>query len=78
LQNPVEPQLAAPWLLQTPAGSAPPAGIGEQVPTPPASAHDMQVPVQAVAQQTPCAQTVLWQSDPCWQAAPLGLRPHEP
>jgi hypothetical protein len=38
----------------------------------------MQVPVQAVPQQTPWAQIALWQSLPCWQAAPLGLRPHEP
>jgi hypothetical protein len=38
----------------------------------------MQVPVQAVAQQTPCAQMALWQSLPCSQTAPFGLRPHEP
>jgi hypothetical protein len=38
----------------------------------------MQVPVQAVAQQTPCAQTALWHSVPCWQTAPFDLRPHEP
>jgi hypothetical protein len=59
LQNPVLPQLAAPWLVQTPAGSAAPFGTAEQVPTPPARAHDIQVPVQAVAQQTPCAQIAL-------------------
>jgi hypothetical protein len=59
LQNPVLPQLAAPWLVQRPAGSLPPIGTAEQVPTPPASAHDMHVPVQAVAQQTPCAQIAL-------------------
>jgi hypothetical protein len=78
LQKPVVPQLAAPWLVHRPVGSAPPEGTAVQVPTPPARAQDMQVPVQAVAQQTPCAQTALWHSVPCWQTAPLGLRPHEP
>jgi hypothetical protein len=38
----------------------------------------MQVPVQAVPQQTPCAQRPLWHSVACWQTAPMGLRPHEP
>jgi hypothetical protein len=61
-----------------PAGSVAPSGTGEQVPAPPGRAHDMHVPVHAVAQQTPCAQTPLWQSVPCWQTAPLGLRPQEP
>jgi len=78
LQNPVVPQLGAPWLAQMPAGSEPPLGTGEQAPRPPTRAHDRQVPVQAVAQQTPCAQIPLWQSVPSWQTAPLGLRPHEP
>ena len=72
------PQLAAPWLLQTPAGSVPPDGTAAQEPAAPGSAHDMQVPAQAVAQQTPCAQFPLWQSGPCWQRAPFGLSPHEP
>ena len=38
----------------------------------------MQVPVQAVAQQTPWAQMPLAHSGPLAQAAPLDLRPHEP
>jgi hypothetical protein len=33
-----------------------PEGTGVQVPALPASAHDMQVPVQALVQQTPCWQ----------------------
>jgi hypothetical protein len=45
--------------VQTPAGSAPPTGTAEQMPAPPGRAHDMHVPVQAVAQQTPCAQIAL-------------------
>jgi hypothetical protein len=65
-------------LVQRPAGSAAPIGTAEQMPAPPGSAHDMHDPVHAVAQQTPCAQIALWQSVPDWQAAPLGLRPHEP
>jgi hypothetical protein len=53
---------------------------GVQVPAAPdsESAHDMQVPVQAVAQQTPCAQMPLLHSPPAAQMAPLGLGPHEP
>jgi hypothetical protein len=72
------PQLAAPWFLHRLVGSLPPIGTGEQVPIPPARAQDIQLPVQAVAQQTPCEQTALWQSVPCWQTAPLDLSPHEP
>ena len=41
-----------------------PAGTVEQVPPVPVSAHDMQVPVQAVRQQTPCAQNPLSHSVP--------------
>lgn len=42
------------------------------------SAHDIQVPLHAVAQQTPCAQTVLLHSVPPEQTAPFVLSPHEP
>ena len=38
----------------------------------------MQAPSQAVAQQTRWAHTPLTHSTPASQAAPLGLRPHEP
>jgi hypothetical protein len=61
-----------------PVGSLPPAGTGEQVPALPVSAQDRHLPAQAVAQQTPCAQVALWHSPPPEQAAPLGLRPHDP
>jgi hypothetical protein len=79
-QKPVVPQLAAPLSLHFPAGSAPPAAIGEQVPAAPDAdnAHDIQVPLQAVAQQTPCAQTPLLHSVPPEQTAPFVLSPHEP
>jgi hypothetical protein len=45
------------------------------VPPVPVSAHDMQLSVQAVRQQTPCAQKPLLHSAPAPQAAPSGLRP---
>jgi hypothetical protein len=41
------------------------------------SAHDLQAPVQVVAQQTPWAQLPDTHSRPSAQNAPLGLRPHE-
>jgi hypothetical protein len=78
LHSPVVPQLAAPWSVHWPVGSLAPAGTGEQVPALPTSAQDMHLPAQAVAQQTPCAQVALWQSPGLEQAAPLGLRPHDP
>jgi hypothetical protein len=43
-----------------------------------AIAHDMHVPVQTVAQQTPCAQWVDMQSASAEQLAPGGLRPQLP
>ncbi len=49
-----------------------------QVPALPAIAHDMQLPVQVVAQQTPCAQWVDLQSPSAPQLAPGGLRPQLP
>lgn len=45
--------------MHWPAGSGAPAATGEQVPLLAVSAHDMHLPEQAVAQQTPWAQTVL-------------------
>jgi hypothetical protein len=78
LQNPVVPQLAAPLSVHWPAGSAAPAGTGLQVPLVAASAQDMQLPVQGVPQQTPCAHCPDWHSVPAWQTAPFGFNPHEP
>ena len=70
----------APWSEQWPAGSVLPAATGVQIPAAPVeeSAHDMQVPVQLVAQQTPWAQIALWHSVPPEQTAPFDLSPHEP
>lgn len=41
----------------------------------PVSAHDMQLPAQAVLQQTPWAQNPLLHSLPAMQDAPSGLSP---
>jgi hypothetical protein len=76
--TPVVLQLAAPASVQVPAGSAPPCGTGAQVPSVPASAHDMQAPAQAVWQHTPCEHTPSAHSAPSPHTAPAGLSPHEP
>ena len=74
---PLVPQLAAPWSLQLPAGSGIPVGTSVQRPSAPASAHERHEPVQAVAQQIPCAQVADEHSALSEQEAPLGLRPQE-
>jgi hypothetical protein len=59
------PQLVPPASVHWVVGvGAVPAGIGEQVPAVPEIAHDMQVPVQALLQQTPC-----WQKPEAHSAA---------
>jgi hypothetical protein len=79
-QKPVVPQLAAPWSVHFPAGSVPLAATGEQTPAGPDddAPQDIQVPLQAVLQQTPWAQKVLRHSVPPEQTAPFGLSPQEP
>jgi hypothetical protein len=77
-QAPVVPQLVAPASLHVPVGSAPPAATGVHVPGAVATAHDMQVPAQAVRQHTPCAQMPVAHSVPSLHTPPGGLRPHEP
>ena len=52
--------------------------MGEQVPFVPVSAQDMQVPVQAALQQTPCAQWVEPQSESAVQAEPGPFLPQLP
>lgn len=61
--------LVVPWSAHWLKGSCP-AGTGEQVPKDVASAHDWQVPVQAVLQQTPCAQWPVPQSESAVQVVP--------
>jgi hypothetical protein len=77
-QKPVVPQLAAPAFVQLFVGSAPPDGTGVQVPAVAERAHDRHVPVQAVLQQTRCAQMPLAHSVPSAHVAPGDFRPHEP
>lgn len=55
-----------------------PAAIGEQLPTLPVIAQDMQVPLQVVLQQTPWTQLPEPHSAPIWQAAPFGSLPQLP
>jgi hypothetical protein len=73
-QVPSLPQVAAPASVHWFSGSCP-AGTVEQVPPVPVSEHDMQVPVHAVLQQTPCAQNPLLHSPPAVHAAPSGFSP---
>jgi hypothetical protein len=75
LQKPLLPQLAAPALVQRAPGSVPPDGTLVQVPMLLVSAHDWQVPAQAVLQQKPCAQKFEPQSVLAAQAAPIGNFP---
>jgi hypothetical protein len=74
---PFVPQDAPPTSTQRPAGSGAPVGTLVQEPSVPVSAHDWQAPVQALSQQTPCAQKVEPHSLPAEQDAPLFLRPQE-
>ena len=74
---PLVPQLAAPWSLQPRAGSGVPVGTSVQRPSDPVSAHERHEPVQAVAQQIPCAQVADAHSGLVAQEAPFGLSPHE-
>jgi hypothetical protein len=78
LQNPVRPQVEAGSAEQSPSGSLPPAGTGEQVPARPATAQDWQLPVQAALQQIPREQKPVVHSAGAEQAAPFGFSPHEP
>jgi hypothetical protein len=54
------------------------AGIGEQVPMLPVTAQDMQVPAQALRQQTPCWQKPLAHSAAVVHAVPGVLRMQTP
>jgi hypothetical protein len=79
LQTPFVPHEAAPWSLQVPAGSDAPAATFVQVPAVLVEAlHDWQVPLQLVAQQTPCVQSLDLHSSALEQVRPLSLRPHDP
>ena len=70
------PQLAAPMSAQPVSVS--PGALLVQVPRDAVSAHDLQTPVQAVRQQTPCSQKPPRHSCGPKQVAPGGLRPQVP
>jgi hypothetical protein len=61
--------LVATWSAHWLNGSMP-AGMAAHVPVEPASAQDMQVPSQAVLQQTPCSQCADPQSESAAQVPP--------
>jgi hypothetical protein len=69
--------LVAFWSAHWFRGSVP-AGMTEQVPFEPARLHAMQVPLQALLQQTPCAQCEEVQSESAAQVAPGDFLPQVP
>jgi hypothetical protein len=79
LQVPSFPQVLAPPSVHWVAGFGSwPAGTLAQFPTLPVTAQDLHVPVQAVAQHTPCAQNVELHSAPAVHVAPFGFFPQLP
>jgi len=71
---PSSPQVAAVPSAQWPWRSIP-SGTLRQVPSLPATAHDLQVPLHAVVQHLPCAQNVELHSSLAPQLAPGGFLP---
>jgi hypothetical protein len=76
-QKPSVPQVEVVLGAHCARGSRP-AGTLVQAPALPPIAHDRQFPVQAVAQQTPCAQNPELHSVLAAQLAPRGLLPQLP
>ena len=74
LHCPSRPQVVAPSSAHWPRGSMP-SGIFRQVPSLPATAHDLHVPVQAAEQHRPCAQIAELHSASAPQAPPSGFLP---
>ncbi len=76
-QAPSPAQLVAPSSLHCMSGSWP-AGTFVQVPALEGSAHDLQVPVHAVLQQTPCSHSPELHSGSLPHVAPMGFFPQLP
>lgn len=72
------PQLGAPWSEQRDMMSRSPLATLLQTPRDAVNAHDLQTPVHADSQQTPCSQKFETHSFLPRQMAPFGLRPHDP
>jgi hypothetical protein len=77
LHMPSSPQVAAPSSAQSPFRSWL-SGTLRQVPSLPGTAHDRQVPVQAMPQHRPCAQIAELHSSLLPQVAPIGFLPQLP
>jgi hypothetical protein len=60
-----------------PDGSGAPVATAVHWPIAVGSAQERHMPLQSVAQQTPCAQKVDAHSVPVEQKAPMGFLPHE-
>ena len=71
---PFLPQVDGSAATQMPAGSGDPVATFEQTPGVPA-VHDLHAQLQAVSQQTPCAQNVLRHSAAAEHAAPFSFSP---
>jgi hypothetical protein len=74
LHWPSRPQVVAPSSAHWPRGSIP-SGTFRHVPSLPATAHDLHVPVQVAEQQRPCAQIAELHSASAPHAAPSGFLP---
>jgi hypothetical protein len=77
-QKPSRPQLAMLAAAQRAVGSVEPLGTSTQVPGDAATLHELQSAVQAVLQQTPCAQNPELQPALVVQTAPMDSRPQLP
>ena len=77
LHWPSRPQVETPSSAHWPSGSWP-SGTFRQVPSLPATAHDLQAPVHAVEQHLPCAQNIELHSASAPQLAPGGFLPQLP
>jgi hypothetical protein len=73
---PLVPQVDCACAWQMPAGSCVPVATFVHTPSMPAM-QDLHAVLQAVSQQTPCAQLPLRHSLGAEQEAPFSLRPHE-
>jgi len=74
---PLVPHVVASVTAHVPDGSGAPVATSPQMPMAPVSAHERQASMQAVAQQTPCAQKPEPHSDLSEQKAPLPFLPQE-
>jgi hypothetical protein len=70
--------MGAPLSAQRCWESSPPSGTAEHLPRLPATAQDMQVPAQAVLQQTPCAHVPVLHSPSAPHVLPMGFLPQLP